>query len=309
MMVKGRSPSPRGFFAAIVLFSTMIHPTCMPGSKAKIDIHMRERIKSINTYVAYYGSNAPNGIVQKLGLSDLAIVQPDTLTQSYLHDTKIRPLVVAYLSVGEITKHDPLFNTAKKKKWIFGKNESWDSYYVNVSIKEWQEVIRSRARELINRGYDGVFLDTVDTVDAKAEPAVAKNLLPGMIELIHNLRKAFPNAVIVQNRGFSVIDNVVDDVDALMFEDLTTTYDHKKKSYETIIPDQNLLDLAVRVSKKLPVLVLDYARPDNPKEACRAFQFARSYCFISTVSVGELDDLPDYKLEECPAKLCSPPFK
>jgi hypothetical protein len=47
----------------------------------------------------------------------------------------------------------------------------------------------------------------------------------------------------------------------------------------------------------LPFLALDYAPPDNPGMAYRAVQVARGYGFVPSVSVINLDDIPDYGLE------------
>src|SRR5215212_8473026 len=170
----------------------------------------RQKIKQIQNYIVYYGS----GRTDDLARYGLAIIQPDTLTSDELANLKAQgTLVVAYLSVGEAEPGREWYSDGRvDPKWLLGKNENWGSYFVDANQQGWQDLMTQLTGEFLNKGFDGVFLDTVDTVDAYPET------LPGMVQLIHKLRAAYPDALLVQNRGFTVIDQVESDLDALMFE-------------------------------------------------------------------------------------------
>lgn len=258
---------------------------------------LRQRIKSISSYMVYYGKGRPDDLARY----GLAIIQPDTLTEAELASLKAHgTLVVAYLSVGEAEPDRPWFTDGRvDPKWLLGKNENWGSFFVDAGQPGWRKLMLNLTGEYIKMGFDGVFLDTVDTVDAfpKTED--------GMIALIQGLRDAYPDALLIQNRGFSVVEQVAPALDALMFEDLSTSYDFVKKEYLYSRNDQEageMLNLQYRTG--LRILALDYAPPDNPGMAYQAVKLARDYGFIPAVSVINLDDIPDYGLDKAgPADL------
>jgi hypothetical protein len=163
---------------------------------------------------------------------------------------------------------------------------------VDANQAGWQQLMVALTGEFIAKGYDGVFLDTVDTV------TVYPQTKPGMIKLIQALRQTYPGVLLVQNRGFTVVDKVASDIDAVMFEDLSTTYNFEKKEYlfaDNTATAQEMVELHKRTG--LPILALDYAPPDNPGMAFLAVQTAHQYGFIPAVSVINLDDIPDYGLD------------
>jgi polysaccharide biosynthesis protein PelA len=248
----------------------------------------RERIRSIENYVVYYGL----GRLDDLARFDLAIIDRDTLTPGEVHVLQSRgTLVVAYLSVGEIQPNDPRVTSGEvPQSWILGTNENWGSLFVDASQPGWRELMKEEAGSLLEAGFDGVFLDTVDTaID------VAPDTMPGMIELIEGLRAAYPDALLVQNRGFDIAERVATSIDAVMFEDLSTSYDFDTAEYTRVDNSSEAQEMvALRDATGLPILALDYADPSDPQTAARATRIARSYGFIPAVSVIQLDDIPDY---------------
>ncbi len=154
----------------------------------------RDRFKTILDYVVYYGE----GRVDDLARYDLAIVQPETLTKEEIKELKSKgTLSIAYLSVGEAEPGRSWYTDGRvNPRWLLGKNENWGSYFVDASQAGWQDLMVELTGEFIKKGYDGVFLDTVDTAEAFPDTKA------GMVDLIRNLRKNYPNAILVQNRGF-----------------------------------------------------------------------------------------------------------
>ncbi len=251
----------------------------------------RARIKAIKNYIVYYGK----GKADVLAAYDLVIVQPDTLTSDELAALKQKGvLTVAYLSIGEVEPTRPWYNDGRVDfKWILGRNPNWGSYYIDAREPGWQKLMITLTAEYLPKGFDGVFLDTVDTVD------VYSDTKSGMIGLIQALRQTYPDNLLVQNRGFSVLDQVASTIDAVMFEDLSTSYDFAKKAYlftGDLGAAQDLIALHKRTG--LPVLALDYAPPDNPAVAYLATQIALKDGFIPAVSVISLDEIPDYGLDK-----------
>ena len=249
----------------------------------------REAIKTITNYIVYYGQ----GRTDELATFDLAIVQPDTVTTEELAALREKgTLVVAYLSIGEAEPYRAWFSDGRvDENWLLGKNEDWDSYYADARQKGWQALMVTLMGEYLEKGFDGVFLDTVDTVDLFPETA------QGMIDLIKGLREAYPDALLVQNRGFAVAEDTATAIDALMFEDLVTGYDFSTDTYIEVDNRETagqMADFSERTG--VVILALDYAAPDDRDTAAQAVAAARAYGFIPAVSVIALDDIPDYGL-------------
>ncbi|HEX3054279.1 MAG TPA: endo alpha-1,4 polygalactosaminidase [Aggregatilineaceae bacterium] len=250
----------------------------------------REQIKSIENYVVYYGS----GRVDDLARYDLAIIQPDTLSADELTALKAQgTLVVSYLSIGEAEPEREWYLDGRvDPAWELGTNENWGSRFIDANQTGWQDLMVALTGEYLAKGFDGVFLDTVDTVD------LFPQTLPGMIEIIRRLRETYPDALLVQNRGFTVIDETAGWVDALMFEDLVTTYDFINNEYlyaDNTYVAQQMAELQTQTG--IVILALDYVSPDNPAGAYLAVQAAEQYGFIPAVSTIFLDDIPDYGLD------------
>jgi len=284
------------FTPAVVAFAmvcgSLFLSACAPATPkiTGTPLPARERIRAIHDYVVYYG----RGEAEALSRYGLAIVQPDTLTAEELAGVhRSATLVVAYLSVGEAEPERAWFKDGRvDQAWILGKNENWGSFFVDASQPGWQKLMVDLAGEFIRQGFDGIFLDTVDTVD------IYPKTRPGMLALIRQLRAAYPQSLLVMNRGFSVVDQLSGDLDAVMFEDLSTTYNFESQQY-AYADDSGTAAQMAALSKKtgLPILALDYAPPDNPGMAYRAVQVSRGYGFIPAVSVINLDKIVDYGLE------------
>ena len=249
---------------------------------------VRGRIETIRDYVVYYGA----GRLDDLAGYDLAIIDPATLTPDEVAELENRgTLVVGYLSVGEIDGNDPwLADGTVPRSWILGRNRNWGSLFVDAGQQGWRDLMTQEAGKLLDYGFDGVFLDTVDTaID------VAPGSEPGMIALIEGLRSAYPDALLVQNRGFDIAGTVADSIDAVMFEDLSTSYDFGELTYLRVDNSREAQDMVTLHERTgLPILSLDYADPSDPATAARAVRIAQGYGFVPAVSVIELNDIPAY---------------
>jgi uncharacterized protein (TIGR01370 family) len=233
----------------------------------------------------YYGA----GRLDDLARFDLAIIDPATLTPDEVRELESRgTLVVGYLSVGEIEGNDPwLSDGTVPRSWILGRNRNWGSLFVDANQQGWRDLMTQQTGQLLDYGFQGVFLDTVDTaID------VAPQSEPGMIQLIEGLRRTYPDALLVQNRGFDIAQQVASSIDAVMFEDLSTSYDFKRAEY-TRVDNSREAERMVALHDRtgLPILALDYADPADRVTATRAVRIARGYGFIPAVSVIQLDDI------------------
>lgn len=259
---------------------------------AQQEISPREQFKTIDNYVVYYGE----GRADELAQFDLAIIQPETLIPDELADLTETSdtLLIAYLSIGEVEPWRTWYSDGSiQSEWILEENPIWKSYYIDANQAGWRDFIVAKAQEYLDLGFDGIFLDTVDTVDLYPDTQ------PGMIQMIADLRAAYPDAILIQNRGMAVAEDTAATVDAIMWEDLSTTYNFDTETYEINDSTAEIEQLTtLRDDTGVIILALDYAAADDAEGAQKAMQIAREYGFIPSVSVILLDDIPAYMLPE-----------
>ncbi len=235
---------------------------------------IESRLEGIATYAVYYGKDPAEA--EKLVNFDLAIVQP-TLPDALLKLLKKAGVkVVAYLSIGEAEPGHLV-----PKEWILGQNPNWGSYFVDARQPGWQEWVLGKAKEYLDRGFDGLFLDTLDTADLFPEVG------PGLVALVKRLRQGFPEAILIQNRGFRLLPETAQALDAVMYENFSSMYDFKSGRYVAVEGDPSpVLPFARR---GLVVLAMDYALPEEQDLLVRDYQRAREFGFVPYVSVILLD--------------------
>lgn len=242
---------------------------------------LTSRLSDIGSYSVYYGQKAAD--IARLRNYDLAIVQPDHVTASQLkelHDNGTR--VIAYVTVGELDPKSP-YAARVKPEWVLGENKNWGSKFIDASQPGWQALVKEQTDALVGRGFDGFFLDTLDTTDLYPQAA------PGLVKIVEDLRAAHPDAVIVQNRGFALLNRTAPSLDAVMYENFSSAYDFGKKTYGSVSGDPSFVEALAK--RGLVVLALDYARANQPDVITRDYQRARSYNFIPFVSTIGLDEL------------------
>ena len=94
------------------------------------------------------------------------------LTKKEIEKLKVKPqggkrLVIGYFSVGEAEKYRKYWKkewNKKLPKWILYENKNWEgAFIVKYWSKEWKEIIEIMLKSHIDSGFNGVFLDTIDT--------------------------------------------------------------------------------------------------------------------------------------------------
>ncbi|MBT5707705.1 MAG: hypothetical protein HOI66_15430, partial [Verrucomicrobia bacterium] len=99
---------------------------------------------------------------------------------------------LGYLSIGEIAPDAPY----RDRAIAFGvprpmRNDIWKSEVVDLGASEWREfVLQDLAPGIIDKGFDGIFLDTMDAVEMLMGrfPDRAPEFREGLIRLVKDLR-------------------------------------------------------------------------------------------------------------------------
>ena len=131
--------------------------------------------------------------------------------------------VIGYVSIGEsitLQKGDGL-GPGGYASWYFDsdkngfpdQNKEFKSYYANVTNPLWvSQVIDVEMKNAADKGVDGFFLDTVDTIEKYPKTKSA------MIDVIKKIREEYPDKILIQNWGFSIIETTAPSINAVMWE-------------------------------------------------------------------------------------------
>jgi endo-alpha-1,4-polygalactosaminidase (GH114 family) len=109
------------------------------------------------------------------------------------------------------------------------------------------------------------------------------------VGIVEKMRKAYPENLIVQNRGFALLNQSSELIDAVMFENFSSWYNFDKKQYEALSGDPS--SVMSYHERGLVVLCMDYANPDQTDLITRDFTRAKQFGFIPYVATILLDKL------------------
>lgn len=230
----------------------------------------RKDWNDVSSFVCYYGAFD----IEFQSLFDVIIMHSSTLYSDPDAKEKVQQLkdagcyIVSYITIGEddtLEVADGLGEGGYASYYVYENgvpkmNTNWNSYFVDAGNPVWQAKIINETAKILSYGVDGIFMDTLDTVD------IDNSTLPGMADLVKKLDETFPEAKLVANRGFTVLPYISEHIDGLMFESFNTTYNFEEGKVSDLTPESiewneniacNTIN-AVRRYDYFPVFALDY---------------------------------------------------
>jgi len=208
-------------------------------------------------------------------------------------------LTLGYISLGEIASYRWFWNEVSNEPWLLDKNPNWDSFMIDVREEAWHDFLLERiAPRILQKGFDGLFLDTIDTAEylekdhpTKKGPGAEK----AMVKLIRKLRKRFPNTPIVANRGFSLLPEMASEIDGILAESIFTEIDFGNNTtfIRTEASFEERLELLKNVQEKhkLVVFTLDYFHNKDDARIGKIIELSRLHGFVPFISRKELDTI------------------
>ncbi len=159
--------------------------------------------------------------------ADVAVVDPDHTGDPRKLKTKRNGQkrdVLAYISIGEVEEGRAYMKSRGKKSWNTGKTQGWEgNYAAKYWDEDWKGIVKARVSKAIEAGYDGVYLDRVDTYEnVKAPNGSRKEMINFVKEVAKEARSKRGNAaVVVQNAEELLSDKgYVDAIDGVAKESL-----------------------------------------------------------------------------------------
>jgi uncharacterized protein (TIGR01370 family) len=192
------------------------------------------------------------------------------------------PRVCGYLSLCEIRTSDPLFG-ALDPSVLLEPNPEWPgTRRVDIRNPSWRSFILEIAIPSITAaGFDGLMFDTLDTsayLEA-TDPVRYRGMRAAAVELVGVIRERCPNMMLIMNRGYELLPQLVQKIDALIVESLLTVPD-QRGGFVFADPIEvkreiALLKPATQRQPPLPVLSLDYWDPGDVKTIAEIYRRER----------------------------------
>jgi len=182
-------------------------------------------------------------------------------------------LRIGYISVGEAEDYRFYWNQISKRPWIISENPNWEgNYYVDVRSAEWHSLLLNHViPKIVANGFQGLFIDTLDTVDVLEEELGNKfsGSKVSMIALIEKIRQRYPELLLISNGGFSILKQIAPYLDGILVEDIYMMVDFKNDSYMKVSKSDrkykiNKIKEALTINP-LPVFNIEYISENNHK--------------------------------------------
>jgi len=170
-------------------------------------IRNQSPLQKVTNYKIYYG-DMTSDILEDMKKYDMVIVEAMHFDESMVETLKDAGVkVIGYISVSEVGWWDTeiiqemdrnQYITSGHKPLMNGKNMLGDlatTHFRNVLLRMIEE-------RIMQKGMDGIFFDTLDTVDIIKDESERFNQAMGYTKLIMDIRLKWNNIILIQNRGF-----------------------------------------------------------------------------------------------------------
>ncbi|CAH0118396.1 MULTISPECIES: endo alpha-1,4 polygalactosaminidase [unclassified Paenibacillus] len=283
--------------------------TDAPLVKDGIRFYPKNKLSGVQTYTVYYGEDK----IEEMKRFDLAILETASQTEERIRDlTKSGTIALGYISIGEADP-ETWYYPFVDKKWMLGDNTNWNSQFIDVRHQGWHDLVLNKMiPRIAGYGVQGLFLDTVDTVD------VEPGMKDAMTDLIREIREAYPDLILVMNRGLTIMDEAIPYIDGLMFESFSGNVDWDTVDWDTNPPravyrqwtggdELWTTDVASKLGEwqrrtGLTVLALDYSNPGDKESIEYAYERATAFGtglwdFVPYVSTLDLQHIYKHNID------------
>ncbi|MDA0637453.1 hypothetical protein OUY22_28950 [Nonomuraea sp. MCN248] len=216
----------------------------------------------------YYGA----GELDRLSRFDLVVLQADFYSRAELDLLRERGVrTLGYLSLTEDVGPAAPWHRPER-------NPDWGGAFVHVGDPRWVAHVVDQAVRAMDKGFHGLFLDTLNIEYDYPED------LPHLLLLIAAVREEANPGYLLANRGFGLLPELADLVDGVLFESFSARW--VDTEHYAPWPD-DVLETHAAVAERLlglglDLYALDYADDDELADfACRRAREFGMFCFVS----------------------------
>jgi polysaccharide biosynthesis protein PelA len=235
--------------------------------------------KKLIRWLAFYGVTADEAT---LATYDIVVLDP-AFRGSINRIASLGTRVCGYLSLGEIRLSDPILAFLDPAA-LLPENPDWPgTRRVDIRHPSWRWlVLDQQIPSLAFQGFTGLMFDTLDTPPylELLDPARYHGMREAAIGLVDSIHAGWPEMMLIMNRGYALLPDLVQKVDAVIAESLMTSPARQTGEYGWVDSHQVelqlvLLNPAVRRCPPLPILSLDYWDPNDAKTIAEIYRRER----------------------------------
>lgn len=201
--------------------------------------------------------------------------------------------VLGYLSVGTLEPGRPWFAEAQGAGWLLERWERWDEWYADLRQPGLRALLLDVAQDVLDAGFDGLFLDNTDLPEVHPEQATPmRELVADLDDLVGPQRRLFAQNGDPQRTG---LDRHLDGWNR---EDVTFTFDPDADGYLPVDPDDQaeaIEQLRALGDAGLVVTATDYLAGTDEmliEEAAAVACGAGALPFVADIDLTQLPDEP-----------------
>jgi len=233
----------------------------------------------------YYAKHPP---IDELSVYERVVLDPRLVSDDEVRKLSERGVAVhAYVSIGEIEPSDTLFGQLPTDA-LLTENPHWNTKVVDLAHPAWHDLIfEHRMARLEQRGFGGVFLDTLDSYQLSDQVADQEQALIG---LLGKLQRTHPNLELLLNRGFEVLPHLPQPVTGVVAESLFRTFDETSKEWRDTKPEdrewlQGKLESARQFAREITVIDYTDKLDEAAVETARKIRDAGYTPWVTDVSL------------------------
>ncbi|MCL1697191.1 endo alpha-1,4 polygalactosaminidase [Lysinibacillus sp. BPa_S21] len=237
---------------------------------------IQNKLAAVTKY-KYYLDKGNDKIGKEMAKEDLVIVEPIEMQQKYIKQAqKNGTLIYGYINAMEADKWNIEFYSQLKEE-DFYKDEhgekmyfsEWDSYLMDMTSKHYQALLLEEIqKQIVQKGLDGVFLDTVGNIDSYLPEKEQGAQNEAMLAFIKNIKQQYNNLSVAQNWGFQTLaDYTAPYIDFVMWENF---------SYDVVGEDEWAFDKMqqlVQIREKVGTQVMTIGFDDEEKSRALAEKY------------------------------------
>jgi uncharacterized protein (TIGR01370 family) len=206
---------------------------------------------------------------------------------------------LGYLSIGEADVHRGYWQAVVGQPFLVEPNPNWPgNVRVDVRDERWRRILLTQEiPHLVSLGFDGLFLDTIDTPEylERADQARFGGSRQALRDLLREIHTRFPNLPLLANGTYALAD-AAPYVAGFVVEGMFATYDFGRRVYRPTTLDEQTwkqaqIDRAMAVARR-PVFTIEYADIGDVDLAVNAAGAASRRGFHPYVAQKELNALP-----------------
>lgn len=180
---------------------------------------------------------------------------------------------------------------------LLGPNPNWPgAHYVDLRNPAWHTLVLDRiVPGVLAEGFGGLFLDTLDDAAflEHADPVHNGGMIEAAAALVREIHRRHPTVPLMLNRAYEVAALVTDQLDTVLAESLTSSYDFQTRRYH--LRNKSDLDWGLakvaelrRLAPKLKLYSLDYWDPADRDGIVRLYARERKAGLVPYVATIDL---------------------